>query len=141
MKKRILNGLWGACLVAGAISAHGTTEELMKGWEYYRGDLGGPWEALRTDKKTSRFPAWEKVQLPHCFNAIDSVDPYTPYYQGPGWYRFTLTPANPYADGRTLLRFDGAGQKTKLPSPDTTPTFGALGVSWTRSPRSARSSE
>ena len=27
------------------------------------------------------------MEVPHCFNAFDSVDPDGPYYQGPGWYR------------------------------------------------------
>ena len=54
------------------------------------------------------------MTLPHCFNARDSVDPDRPYYQGPGWYRTRLKVANPYPGGRTLLRFEGAGQKTNV---------------------------
>jgi len=50
----------------------------------------------------------------HCFNARDAVDPDTHYYQGPGWYRTQLDIKNPYANGRTLLHFEGAGQKTEV---------------------------
>ncbi|WP_347394888.1 glycoside hydrolase family 2 TIM barrel-domain containing protein, partial [Parabacteroides leei] len=34
--------------------------------------------------------------------------------QGPGWYKTLLTIDNPYADGRIVLDFEGAGQKTKV---------------------------
>ncbi len=57
---------------------------------------------------------WTPVTLPHCFNARDAVDPDMPYYEGPGWYRTRLTLTNPFPNGRTLLHFDGAGQKAKV---------------------------
>jgi beta-galactosidase len=81
-------------------------------WEYRRGGLGGPWEAWR--KANDDANVWTKVQVPHCFNAFDAVDPDVPYYQGPGWYRTRLTIKNPYPAGRTLLHFEGAGQKTEV---------------------------
>jgi beta-galactosidase len=85
---------------------------LISAWEYRRGSLGGPWEAWR--KANDDANVWTKVQTPHCFNAYDSVDPDVPYYQGPGWYRTRVTFANPYSNGRTLLHFEGAGQKTDV---------------------------
>ncbi|HWS00019.1 MAG TPA: glycoside hydrolase family 2 TIM barrel-domain containing protein, partial [Prolixibacteraceae bacterium] len=54
------------------------------------------------------------VTLPHCFNASDAVDPDVNYYQGPGWYNNQLSINNPFQDGRTLLHFEGAGQKTEV---------------------------
>jgi beta-galactosidase len=59
-------------------------------------------------------PLWEKVTLPHCFNARDAVDPDVNYYEGPGWYRTVLDIRNPYPNGRILLHFEGAGQKTDV---------------------------
>ncbi|MEO0510465.1 MAG: glycoside hydrolase family 2 TIM barrel-domain containing protein [Verrucomicrobiota bacterium] len=88
--------------------------QLISDWEYREGDLGGPYEALRTTKKHNLGLSWETVTLPHCFNAKDAVDPYVSYYQGPGWYRTAIQVKNPYEDGRTIVRFDGAGQKTQL---------------------------
>lgn len=87
---------------------------LTGGWEYVRGDLGGIWEAVRPVSAGSpqSVPIWEKVALPHCLNALDAVDPDLNYYQGPGWYRTSLKINNPYPDGRILLHFEGAGQKT-----------------------------
>ncbi|TAL06255.1 MAG: DUF4982 domain-containing protein, partial [Verrucomicrobia bacterium] len=86
---------------------------LDAGWEYYQGDLGSTWELWRGDKATDNV-VWSPVTLPHCFNARDAVDPDAPYYQGPGWYRTRLKLANPFPNGRTLLRFDGAGQKAQV---------------------------
>ncbi|MBC7615648.1 MAG: DUF4982 domain-containing protein [Pedobacter sp.] len=89
---------------------------LNKGWEFLKGDLGGIWEAVRPVKEGNPegVPLWEKVNLPHCFNAQDAVDPDVNYYQGPAWYRSNLTIANSYPNGRILLHFEGAGQKTAV---------------------------
>lgn len=89
---------------------------LTTNWEFLKQDLGGIWEAVRpvTAGNPESLPLWQKVQLPHCFNARDAVDPDVNYYQGPGWYRTQLDINNPYANGRTLLHFEGAGQKTDV---------------------------
>lgn len=85
-------------------------------WEFLKSDLGGIWEAVRPVAKgdPESVPLWQTVDLPHCYNATDAVDPDVNYYQGPGWYRKQLTIDNPYANGRTLLHFEGAGQKTEV---------------------------
>ncbi len=88
-------------------------QRLDSGWQYTRGDLGGIWEAVRSEN-SSELPTWQSVTLPHCFNATDAVNPYTAYYQGPGWYRRDLTLDSPFPTGRIELRFDGAGQKTAV---------------------------
>lgn len=57
----------------------------------------------------------EKIEsMPHSFNAYDAADPDHGYYQGPGWYRTTLKPQQPYPNGRTLLHFEGTGQKSRV---------------------------
>src|SRR5258706_11592367 len=85
-------------------------------WEFLKQDLGGIWEAVRPVGKGNpeSVPLWENVSLPHCFNAVDAVDPDVNYYQGPSWYRTQLSIKNPYENGRTLLHFEGAGQKTDV---------------------------
>ena len=102
--------------ILGRLSAQQISEppvsSRISAWEYRRGSLGGPWEAWR--KANDDANVWTKVQVPHCFNAYDSVDPDSPYYQGPGWYRTKIGHANPYPNGRTLLHFEGAGQKTEV---------------------------
>jgi beta-galactosidase len=93
-------------------TASPTVSQRLSPWEYRRGNLGGPWEAWR--KANDDANVWTKVDVPHCFNASDSVDPDVPYYQGPGWYRTRLSIDNPFPAGRTLLHFEGAGQKTEV---------------------------
>lgn len=88
------------------------SHRLLTGWDYRRGGLGGVWEVWR--KASDDATTWASVELPHCFNALDAVDPDAPYYQGPGWYRTRLKLENPYPRGRTLLHFEGAGQKTEV---------------------------
>lgn len=110
---RVMVWLMLAGIVCGAKPAP-ERQRLTDGWEFYRGDLGGVWEALRSEALSGSLPVWQKVSLPHCYNAYDAVDPDTPYYQGPAWYRTQLKIANPYSNGRTLLVFEGAGQKTEV---------------------------
>ncbi|MGO9257949.1 MAG: glycoside hydrolase family 2 TIM barrel-domain containing protein [Bryobacteraceae bacterium] len=90
-----------------------TPIRLSEGWEHYCGGLGGIWEVWR-GKAASDNVTWDPVALPHCFNAFDAVDPDHAYYEGPGWYRTTFAVAHPYPDGRTLLHFEGAGQRSEV---------------------------
>ena len=89
---------------------------LSGGWQFIRQDMANAWEVFRPVQsgKPESVPLWTDVVLPHCFNATDAVEPYSNYYQGAGWYRTYIDVDNPYRGGRTLLRFDGAGQKTEV---------------------------
>ena len=103
----------GILLAFAGIAGAETSQRLDAGWEFYQGSLGSLWEIWRGDKATDNVN-WTPVTLPHCFNARDAVDPDVHYYQGPGWYRIHLKIANPFPNGRTLLHFDGAGQKSQV---------------------------
>lgn len=94
-------------------SASETRQQLDSGWEFYQGSLGSTWEIWRGDKASDNV-TWTPVTLPHCFNARDAVDPDVRYYQGPGWYRRQIKVANPFPNGRTLLHFNGAGQRSEV---------------------------
>jgi beta-galactosidase len=105
-----------ALLPGRAMFAQQSTR-LNTNWEFVRQDLGGIWEAVRPiliKDGPENYPLWQKVNLPHCFNARDAVDPDVNYYQGPGWYRTRLNISNPYPNGHTILHFEGAGQKTEV---------------------------
>lgn len=91
----------------------GKKTRLDKGWFYLQGDLGNVWEAVRPKPKED-VPIWSEVTLPHCFNSYDAVSPDRNYYQGAGWYKTLLSPNNPYDGGRTIIEFEGAGQKTDV---------------------------
>jgi beta-galactosidase len=104
-----------ACLGGPGASAQQSIR-LAGDWEFLQQDLGGIWEAVRPYGKgdPGSVPVWQPVQLPHCVNALDAVDPDGNYYRGPAWYRTRLTLNNPYPNGRTILHFEGAGQKTEV---------------------------
>lgn len=93
-----------------------TSQRLINDWEFLRSDLGGIWEGIRPVPAGApeSVPIWSKVQLPHTYNASDAVDPHENYYQGPAWYRTNLSINNPYSDGRVILHFEGAGQKSNV---------------------------
>lgn len=93
-----------------------SSQRLNEGWLFLREDLGNIWESVRSVKADDpeSVPLWTEVQVPHCFNAEDAVAPDVNYYQGPGWYKKMLAVENPYTEGRTLLHFEGAGQKTDV---------------------------
>lgn len=112
----LLSLLVGITAFSSAQINYENTQRLNNGWEFLQGDLGNIWEAVRPASKGSpeTVPLWTKVNLPHCFNAEDAVDPDVNYYQGPGWYKTNLEIKNPYDKGRTILHFEGAGQKTEV---------------------------
>lgn len=117
MKKSRLNKIVALLLTFGVAQLHAQeVKRIDHGWDFLKSDLGGIWEAVRpvgTGNPESA-PLWEQINLPHCYNALDAVDPAINYYQGPSWYRKSLEIDNPYLNGHTLLHFEGAGQKTAV---------------------------
>lgn len=85
-------------------------------WQYIRQDMANAWEVFRPVQagKPESVPLWEPVELPHCFNATDAVNPTLNYYQGAGWYRKFMVVKNPFPNGRVFLEFEGAGQETQV---------------------------
>ena len=114
----LLFGLIGllTCQVSNLHGQQATSLRLNDHWKFLKSDLGGIWEAVRPVKAgdPESVPLWEEVSLPHCFNAMDAVDPDLNYYQGPGWYTNRIRMENPFPGGRTLLHFEGAGQKSEV---------------------------
>ena len=98
---------------SGGLGAAEHARRLTDGWEHYQGSLGSTWEVWRGEAASDNV-AWTPVTLPHCFNARDAVDPDVRYYQGPGWYRTRLAIDVPFPNGRTLVHFDGAGQRSQV---------------------------
>lgn len=103
------------CLIS-QLSWSQRSTRLNEHWKFLRGDLGGIWEAVRPVGlgNPEAVPIWQDVSLPHCVNAFDAVDPDENYYQGPSWYRSEIKIDNPYKKGRTVLHFEGAGQKIQV---------------------------
>src|SRR5581483_1364961 len=102
-----------SALAADEQSSRQNSQRLITGWEHCRSSLSGPWDVWHGSFAKSK-EHWRQVDIPHCFNARDAVDPDESYYRGQGWYRTNLKLANPFANGRTLLHFEGSGQKSKV---------------------------
>ena len=98
------------------LKQHFSTQRLAQGWEFIRTDMANAWEVFRPalPGKPESVPLWSSVSLPHCYNGTDAVNPDVNYYEGAAWYRTLLNVESPYADGRVVLHFDGAGQKTDV---------------------------
>jgi beta-galactosidase len=85
-------------------------QRVDEGWEFRRGAVRDITDIWQPDQAG----LWQPTVLPHCFNARDACDPDQPYFRGQGWYRTRLSWRNPFAEGRTILNFQGAGQTTTL---------------------------
>jgi len=66
--------------------------------------------------KTPTTPAqgWEKISLPHTWNATDVVDDEPGYYRGLGWYKKTLYVPASWQKRSVYLYFEGANQETEV---------------------------
>lgn len=77
-------------------------------------DLGADWRFQRSDVAGAEVPgfndsAWQRVTVPHTWNASDGQDGGANYYRGIAWYRKHFTP--PTTSGRRVwLQFDGVNQ-------------------------------
>lgn len=92
-----------AAVCASAIDAPRTTLPLDAEWRFTFADGTDAWAASGNDDST-----WEKISLPHTWNAFDGQDGGGDYRRGTGWYRthFKLPAA---AKGqRVLVEFDAA---------------------------------
>lgn len=80
-----------------------TMINLNKGWRFSRACTALP----------DRLPAdWERVDLPHTWNAVDGHDGNGSYDRGLGWYVRTFeTPRQPLSGGRVFVEIPAAGQQ------------------------------
>ena len=99
-----------ASVVQAGAGTASTSTSLETGWQFYQGPLDPRFQVWHSKELVT----WQDVTVPHCFNAYDACDPDTPAYRGPGWYRMQLGVRNPYPQGRTVLHFEGAGQRAEI---------------------------
>ena len=58
--------------------------------------------------------AWERINLPHTWNAQDSMDETPGYWRGIGWYRKHFTVDAKWAGKRVFLEFEGANSVSEF---------------------------
>ena len=104
-------------LVLHASAQTRITETLNNGWLFKKGTID---KGFRADLVESGF---EKVNLPHTFNASDSFDDRTDddsldityyYYRGPAWYRKRIFIDEADKGRRLILHFEGANAVSRV---------------------------
>jgi beta-galactosidase len=70
------------------------------------------WVFKKTNETTTQ-KDWEKVTLPHTWNATDMQET-KDFYEGEGQYKKEITFGNEYLDKRLFLRFEGVGQVAQV---------------------------
>jgi beta-galactosidase len=93
------------CVAISLQDAHAAPRQrvdLNAGWSFLPGD-----EPLAIQRGFDD-SHWQKVDLPHTWNAQDGQDGGANYRRGAGWYRRTLTLDRPLKARRLYLQFDGA---------------------------------
>lgn len=73
--------------------------------------LDGQWYFSKTPE-TGQQRQWERVTVPHSWNATDGVTP--DYYRGGGRYEYTLTLDTIPAGHRAFLRFEAVSQEADI---------------------------
>ena len=73
-------------------------------WQYLENNAEDPGAALQQE-------GWRDIELPHTWNATDTVDAVPGYRRDASWYRKVLPPA---ADQRQVLYFEGANMETAV---------------------------
>lgn len=79
---------------------------LNEGWDYLEEGL------VFEEAKKATFT--DKVDLPHCWNALDAVDAVPGYRRDKSWYKKTLTLEGISSDLNYILYFEGSNLKTEV---------------------------
>jgi beta-galactosidase len=100
----LLSASAGPCWAqqAGVAAAGRTSLSLDAGWRFLACDQAGAAQPAFNDA------GWQKVDLPHTWNAFDGEDGGNNYRRGAGWYRRHLRVDPAMAGRRLYLQFDGA---------------------------------
>jgi beta-galactosidase len=101
---------WGG---AAAATAQVSTQPRVRlsiddGWKFMAGGENLAWSATVSDEK------WERVTLPHTWNAQDPFDDVPSYRRGVGWYRRTLRLDQTMKGKSVFLYFEGANQRADV---------------------------
>jgi len=97
-----------ALLALPAVSQR-LTQSINSNWLFRKDEAG------LTAAQASTLPnGWEKVSLPHTWNAADVLDDEPGYYRGTGWYRKTLAVPADWQRRRIFLQFEGANQEAEV---------------------------
>lgn len=76
-------------------------------WNFHKGEIDGfPRTKIKVD--------WEKVNIPHTWNAIDVTDDEPGFYRGTGWYQKDVVIPASWKSKDIYIYFEGASQITEV---------------------------
>jgi len=75
---------------------------INSGWTFTRQNAPGAASREYSEK------GWDRVSLPHTWNALDGQDGGNDYYRGVGWYRNHIRIPSAYRGKSVFVKFDGA---------------------------------
>jgi beta-galactosidase len=97
------------CLSLSIAAAQPRVDRIINsGWRFTREDAPGA--AARHCPETR----WERISLPHTWNALDGQDGGNNYYRGVGWYRRHIALPEAYRGRSLFLKFDGVSTVTHV---------------------------
>src|SRR5450432_2879963 len=84
IKRGLLSVILTVCCLGFLCAQPAVKQTINSNWEFYKGDIAGFPGKKADDVK------WEKISLPHSWNANDVNDDEPGYYRGVGWYKKTI---------------------------------------------------
>ena len=105
-KKRWTIIVLSLCLCGSVVAQGRITRAFTEGWEFKKGPFTE--DPLRFRVLWEK--GWEKVKLPHTWNARDMQVRHNDFYAGPAYYRKKLYAEPAWKEKRVLLRFEQVGQ-------------------------------
>jgi beta-galactosidase len=86
-------------------------ESIDKSWTFYKNAQG-----VGMDFSSINFNdgGWEKINLPHTWNAVDGIGADRNYYRGDGWYRKQLNIPATYDGKKLFLQIKAASKESEV---------------------------
>jgi len=103
----LLTALW-LLLLAPTAMAQRIVQSVNTGW------LFAKTEKQEFASAVAPATGWEKISIPHTWNATDVLDDEPGYYRGVGWYMKTLPVPAEWQNLRVYLYFEGANQEAEV---------------------------
>lgn len=101
--KNILAAVLVSCLTCTVCLGTRTDVIINSGWLFHHGALA--------DSGTDE---WQRINLPHTWNAEDAFDDTPGYYRGECWYRRDFTADKDWEGKTVVIKFEGANQVADL---------------------------
>ena len=114
MIRKILSFLCITVFSLNVFSQVRTCISMNDGWKFHPGGFAFAQRAHIKDFPVPVDDLWEKVSLPHTWNASDPFDDSESYMRGIGWYRKNFKLDSSYLDRKVYLFFEGANQRTDV---------------------------